>query len=1600
MNASPVPFKQAVARILDDQGRVCCMGLRVSTRHVLTCVRMASDAAATGQETLGPPGSEARINLPFVGTQLHPARVVQHRRDPQHAAVFTLLELRTPLAPWPYSELDREPCRPGTPVYAWVPHESPGSPLVAVEGKLLPHSDGSLHSAELTGAPIGRSAGGCPLFDPSTGRVLGLLCFENLPPAAAAFRVLPAAVVRLVLRGAGIAPEQSALQSVASWARERYGSCWQQRAHVLKLIRSYQDTIEDPRPFAGRASVLAALDRWLAQTSRRFKLITGSAGRGKTALLLSWLGRLILDREDLTVLYLPISIRFNTADETSGLRLLLAALSDVPGVLRPNLPEHPDHQDYREQIASAWEQLTRKAGAVLLVIDGLDEALHHWPLAPSVLPPQLPATLHLLIAARHKPGHTQGLGWLADLPAGITCDIHAGEGVLELDTLDREAIVEALAQLGAPLDGIASRESFVEELFRLTDQGDPLLLSLWVGQLWKQRDNLPAIDTPALRQLQPSFQGFYQAWLKEQQAVWAGPAFAGGRVAQVEDFERVLHVLALAQGPLLLTDLQEVLSHLPGRTPWEPDLLQRTLASADRLVVGDGETQGYVLVHPRLAQHFQEVLEADPLRRQAVMDAFARWGEDALRRLNSGSMPPADCPRYLLTFHVAVHLPAGTERAALERWYLPLLQRGWADAWYACEGAWRGYLNDLETILGALKTFNCSCVQTEHSAGLLLGAEARCVLLTATIRSLTLNLPSELIVALARAEVWSVARAARAATESREPETCLIGLAGVARMHGNGAQARSLLLQALGTPPRERHPGYIERLKRIATELPGDEELLQQALAAVRSQGPAGLIAAAEQLPPDSPLMTQVLAMAAAIAPLRERVWALSRIAALLQGPSRRPVLQEALAAAGSVEDGDDRADALIQVAEAVQNDPDLQAPVLAMAAAIPGPKARSWVLGSIGGQLHGEMRKSLLRQALEAAVCIEPATQRCRMLCKLADKLRGDRDLLRQALIVAAALPGAEERRKALYAVAVWLPVGKAGNGLLHQQMLREVVLDEADRTWTLEAITSDLAEARSERPGRPANQGTRTASTDFRLHPESEETRLLRMLSAARVTPNEYARVDQIRDLAESLRGRQELLRQALAVTGTVQNRDARGRALSAIAAQLQNDAGLTRQALELASAIQDDERRVRALIEISTGLMDPPRHAVVQQALAVATIIWDDDTRARALAAVAVHLPAQERLVTLRLALAAALSIAREYPRSHSLCAVIAALETEPALLEQAFAAATALENEVPRARVLAALATAARGDRTLFPRILSAVTGIQGRSPREEALCALISLLQADGPLLRQALNTAAEAGDELAEVFARSVAAAGLPEYAREAALQPALTLATAIPDAYSRVRALAAIAAQLQGESQHAVLEEALGVAEKSPACGQGLCVLAPLLEADPGLLKRAFEAAKALENGLPGSLARAALAPRLAATNAPLPEASSLAEALVRQELPVHVLNALATRLQADGPLQTALLEHLFAKDTAPLWWNLLGTSGAARPFATLARLAPAVLTYERWSRLLAQARSGRPHVLTLLGDLAGCATQLTGRQDDALEIARAVQDVCAWRP
>ena len=82
-------------------------------------------------------------------------------------------------------------------------------------------------------------------------------------------------------------------------------------SRIENFLTEYLGTPRRPVPFGGRGAEMEKLDCWLASGERPYALLAASAGRGKSALVTRW-SRTLMGRPDVSVIFLPVSIRFRT----------------------------------------------------------------------------------------------------------------------------------------------------------------------------------------------------------------------------------------------------------------------------------------------------------------------------------------------------------------------------------------------------------------------------------------------------------------------------------------------------------------------------------------------------------------------------------------------------------------------------------------------------------------------------------------------------------------------------------------------------------------------------------------------------------------------------------------------------------------------------------------------------------------------------------------------------------------------------------------------------------------------------------------------------------------------------------------------------------------------------------------------------------------------------------------------------------------------------------------------------------------------------------------------------------------------------------------
>src|SRR5215472_6451959 len=136
------------------------------------------------------------------------------------------------------------------------------------------------------------------------------------------------------------------------------------------LERQLRGIRERHRLFAGRETELERLNDILASESSRVVLVTGGPGRGKSALLASWISSL-QERSDVACCYSFIS----RADETATQDFTVRALCQQLLALRNESAALPTNADelvslYLERVASD----AARGRPLAVIIDGIDEA--------------------------------------------------------------------------------------------------------------------------------------------------------------------------------------------------------------------------------------------------------------------------------------------------------------------------------------------------------------------------------------------------------------------------------------------------------------------------------------------------------------------------------------------------------------------------------------------------------------------------------------------------------------------------------------------------------------------------------------------------------------------------------------------------------------------------------------------------------------------------------------------------------------------------------------------------------------------------------------------------------------------------------------------------------------------------------------------------------------------------------------------------------------------------------------------------------------------------------------------------------------------------
>jgi hypothetical protein len=1099
------------------------------------------------------------------------------------------------------------------------------------------------------------------------------------------------------------------------------------RALVQPLIEAYTAI------FGGRDAELNRLDAFLADERHPFGLLVAPTGLGKTALLVHWIRR-VQQRTDnrWQIIFVPVSIRYQTAGEQVALRMLAHSLAEFHHDLEQFRQYEQSPAGLRALVIAYLRRPLPDGSRLLLVLDGIDEAVG-WQVGPlCAVPPQV--GLKIVVAARQRAdmGHTE---WTAHLnwDAGQVAHFH-------LTGLDRAALIALLKAQDERLAALADDPAFVAQFERVSE-GDPLTCNLLIKALLGN-----TLSPTDLSRRPPGLEAFLCDWVETLRK----------KRQESAAIRELLALCAVAYGPLTSDDLSALAPTVFSDQSAIVDAVRSDEVARFIITVGE---HSYVFSHQRLREVFLERIypptERERLHRRMVDYGNAWWADrhqplsEYLRRfwlLHCAEVGEWERIREVVSAIMPTRDGSGVEQP-------------WQTARYAAEGSNSGYLGDLERLW----------TRAEQQGDL--GLALRCALIAASLRGQSGNLSPTLLVGLVQvgtpAGTWSAATAlehiALMPYSKRQADSLqALLVAGIAL-----PWARALEV-ALAIADKEAR---VTALAALAPHLP--PHLLADALAAARTIADEywrsrALAALAPHLPAEQQpaVYADALAAARTIANDDQRSRALAALAPHL--PTH--LFAEALAAARAIEWDFSRATALAALAPHLpaEQQPAVYADALATARTIADEYWRSRALAALAPHLPAEQQPAVYADALATARTIADEYRRSWALAALAPHLPPH--LLAEALAAARTIRDADDQVAALAALAPHLPAEQQPAVYADALAAARTIADEYWRSRALAALAPHLpthlfAEAlAAARTIADDDQRSRALAA---LAPHLPTHLFAEALAAARAIEWDFSRATALAALAPHLPTGQQpaVYADALATARTIADEYWRSEALAALAPHLpaEQQPAVYADALATARTIADEYRRSRALAALAPHL---PTHLFAEALAAARAIEWDF-SRATALAALAPHLPAEQQPAVYADALAAARTIADDDQRSRALAALAPHLPTH--LFAEALAAARAIEWDFSRATALAALAPHLPPH--LLAEALAAARTIRDADDQVAALAALAPHLPPH--LLAEALAAARTIRDADDQVAALAALAPHLPPHLLAEALAAA-----------------------------------------------------------------------------------------------------------------------------------------------------------------------------------------------------------------------------------
>lgn len=414
------------------------------------------------------------------------------------------------------------------------------------------------------------------------------------------------------------------------------------RPLIRAFLESHLRGPGGPLPFAGRGEELGGLDGWLdAPDGSPYHLVIGAAGAGKTSLLVRWAHALgDCGRPDLHVVFVPISVRYAA---TSARDVLLAILHRVARIHGVSYDRTADAAEARDALTALLARPAPDGTTLLVVVDALDEA-SDWEPGPQHFPAQPGRGVRIALSARQTHARPTPESWVE------TLGLSAGTTLTHLGPLQAVALTELLRQVVVDRGGRDPDPQALDlagtRLWELT-AGEPVTTALYLLELGRELNPDLRAWVTALQFARPGLEGWFDAWWNDQERLWRAH-----NAERLDDAERVLNLIAVAEGPLLLAELKLLGEQLSERL--DGARLRRAITLLDRLVLPGRDAHSVAAGHPLVALMLRARLRrfGDLTDYRAI---YRCWADGILGRLLGGDLAPHQVPAYL-TQHLVAHL--------------------------------------------------------------------------------------------------------------------------------------------------------------------------------------------------------------------------------------------------------------------------------------------------------------------------------------------------------------------------------------------------------------------------------------------------------------------------------------------------------------------------------------------------------------------------------------------------------------------------------------------------------------------------------------------------------------------------------------------------------------------------------------------------------------------------------------------------------------------------------------------------------------------------------------------------------------------------------